>query len=480
MNRRSANGASCVDGQPMNIAARRLLGAALLRSGDARRRARCAAPGRAARRCRQLYAHAGRARLRSGSASATGRRASSIARPVRCAPVASAVRHRRQPADARRRGRAAPDDPVAAARLYPRPDRRRRQAGAALGAGPGARRAPPRSARRAAGARRHADGDEPLGRRRRAPIARAADLRFDEPTMLRLVDALDRAGQRAGARRTRWRCSCRRTRENIAARAARRALADRRAAIGTPRSRRWRGCAPRSAIATPRSSPSSAMPMPAMAMPTTGEVFRRRRLSLAPMNPAAADAYGWALLKAGDRAGARQLLEKAVDRAATCRAALAPGAGLCDLTAGSMLRCAGRRCAADQASRRTRRCVLHRPASHARVGQPSMTDPLDRIAAALDRLAPPARAAADPLRASRPMSGATTRCRAARAFRAAAARHAARDRSAEGRAARQSRSARRRPCRAGRAAVGRARHRQVGAGQKRGRARCRRRAATSR
>ena len=33
---------------------------------------------------------------------------------------------------------------------------------------------------------------------------------------------------------------------------------------------------------------------------------------LQPLNPAIADAYGWALFKAGDRAGARQILRQAV------------------------------------------------------------------------------------------------------------------------------------------------------------------------
>ena len=97
-----------------------------------------------------------------------------------------------------------------------------------------------------------------------------------------------------------------------------------------------------------------------------------------------------------------------------------------------------------------------------------MTDPLDRIAAALDRLAPPARDGRRSTGAPR-LRLARRRADGGAPFRSAAARDAPRHRPAKGRAHRQSRAPRRRPCGAGRAVMGRARHRQIGVGQERDR-----------
>lgn len=145
--------------------------------------------------------------------------------------------------------------------------------------------------------------------------ARAADLRFDEPTALRLIDALGRAG---------------RARDASAALAL--YLAQNPQSMTGERLRgHWRVAAGEgeAAIETLEGvrrqtggRDAGLLSDLALAYAGAGEGAIARRYGaaayrLAPMSPAASDAYGVALLADGDSAGARQLLDKA--------AALAPG-----------------------------------------------------------------------------------------------------------------------------------------------------------
>ena len=184
----------------------------------------------------------------------------------------------------------------------------------------------------------------------------------------------------------------------------------------------------------------------AMAMRTVARALRPGRLS-ARADERRRVGRLWRRARRGGRVrrGARQLLAKAV--------ALAPGDAAIAAHARRQRRLTARRTLAPSAS-----------PSHDR----GMTDPLDRIAAALERLAPPPPPPADP-RAHPAYVWRGGALVAGARVRAAAARPAARHRSPESallaNLARLAAGARR----AGRAAVGRARHRQVGAGQERGR-----------
>lgn len=143
-----------------------------------------------------------------------------------------------------------------------------------------------------------------------AAYRRAANLRFDEPAMLRLVDALDRAGRRedaatalalfvsqnpvnvAALRLTaHWQIAAGEfdaaidTLEDLRAR-----IGDRDAALNAELAAAWSGAGDND-----------------QALAWAEAAYR-----LAPSNPAAADAWGWALYQAGDGAAGRELLEKAV------------------------------------------------------------------------------------------------------------------------------------------------------------------------
>ena len=139
---------------------------------------------------------------------------------------------------------------------------------------------------------------------------RAADLRFDEPTMLRLVEALDAAGRRADAANA-LALFLSQNPVNLAALrlsahwqlaageydAAIDSLEDLRARVGD-------GDAALDAEL-------------AYAYTGAGEFgtaleFGEAAYGLAPSNPAVADAYGWAMFRGGDAAGAIELLQKAV------------------------------------------------------------------------------------------------------------------------------------------------------------------------
>lgn len=146
-----------------------------------------------------------------------------------------------------------------------------------------------------------------------AAYQRAANLDFDEPTMLRLVEALDRAGQRDAAQRALALFLS----QNPADVRARRLAAswqlaahDWDAAIVTLEGLRG----------TLGNRDAAILGELALAYAESGDTETARQYgaaayALAPMNPAVVDAYGWALAKAGNRDGARQLLVKAVSLA---------------------------------------------------------------------------------------------------------------------------------------------------------------------
>ncbi len=138
----------------------------------------------------------------------------------------------------------------------------------------------------------------------------AADLRYDEPTMLRLVEALDRAGHRPDASNglalflsqnptdvaalrlsAHWQLaagdfdSAIDTLEDLHDR-----IGDRDAALDADLSAAYAGSGDTD----------------------SARDYGQEAYELAPANPAAADAYGWALYTAGDAAGAAELLQKAV------------------------------------------------------------------------------------------------------------------------------------------------------------------------
>lgn len=150
-----------------------------------------------------------------------------------------------------------------------------------------------------------------LGRQSEATAAysRAANLDFDEPTMLRLVEALDRTGHRDQAQRA-LTLFLSQNPEDVPARrlaaAWQIAAHDWDAAIDTLEALR----------ATLGNRDAAILGELALAYaeagdPETGSHYGAAAYRLAPMNPAIVDAYGWALAKTGNRDGARQLLVKA-------------------------------------------------------------------------------------------------------------------------------------------------------------------------
>lgn len=143
-----------------------------------------------------------------------------------------------------------------------------------------------------------------------AAFRRAAGIAFDEPTMLRLTEALERSGDARGAADTlalflsqnprnvaalrlsaHWQIGAQEydaaidTLEGLRAR-----LGNRDAALLAELAYAYRGAGAE----------------------TTATSYAAAAYALAPANPAAADAYGWSLFGAGDMDGALQLLQKAV------------------------------------------------------------------------------------------------------------------------------------------------------------------------
>lgn len=147
---------------------------------------------------------------------------------------------------------------------------------------------------------------------------RAADIRFDEPTMLRTLDALDRAGRRAEASNV-LAVFLSQNPQNVAAQRIlghwQIAAADWDAAIDTLEGLRARvgnrDAALLAELAYAYTGSDDA---------ETGLVYAKAAYRLAPMDPAAADAYGWALYRQSRSEPAVQLFEKA--------ASIAPGSSL--------------------------------------------------------------------------------------------------------------------------------------------------------
>ncbi len=139
---------------------------------------------------------------------------------------------------------------------------------------------------------------------------KAADIRFDEPTMLRTVDALDRAGQRPEAA-TVLAIFLSQNPQNLAAQrlAAHRQIDGEEfdAAIETLESLRERLGNRDAALLV-----DLAFAYVGDDDPETGLLYGKAAYALAPLNPATADAYGWASYQLGRNVQAAQLIEKAV------------------------------------------------------------------------------------------------------------------------------------------------------------------------
>lgn len=138
----------------------------------------------------------------------------------------------------------------------------------------------------------------------------AADLRFDEPTMLRLVEALGRSGHAADASNALALFLSQNPNNLTALRlSAHWQLANGQvdAAIDTLEGLRARVGERDAAIETDLAAAYSAS-----GDTDSAESHGESAYALAPANPAAADAYGWALYQGGDLQGALDLLQKAV------------------------------------------------------------------------------------------------------------------------------------------------------------------------
>lgn len=293
--------------QPMNITARRLLGAALLRSGDTKGALDILRPV-ALRGDADSYTLSlvGRAFERNGERDWAAKFLDRAAFPLRTAAtpfgsddsltvLGNAMRQ-------------APGDPARSVD-YLRGLVDTGNAAAALAEAQGIARDHP-----GAPAAQLALGDTLMAQGRYADAAaayrHAADIHFDEPTMLRAVDALDRAGHRPEAANV-LALFLSQNPQNIA---AQRLAAHWQIAAGE-----WDA-----AIATleglrDRIGNRDAALLAELAYAyigdddgDTGLSYAKASYALAPLNPAATDSYGWALYQNGNVEGARQLLEKAV------------------------------------------------------------------------------------------------------------------------------------------------------------------------
>ncbi len=142
-----------------------------------------------------------------------------------------------------------------------------------------------------------------------AAYARAADLAFDEPTMLRLVDALGRTGRARDASAA----LALYLSQNPQSLAGQRMLGHLQVAAGE-----WAAGIETLEGIRRRIGNRDAAVLTDLSLGYAGDGdaevalrYARAAYALAPMNPAATDAYGVALAAAGDTAGARQLLVKA-------------------------------------------------------------------------------------------------------------------------------------------------------------------------
>lgn len=139
---------------------------------------------------------------------------------------------------------------------------------------------------------------------------RAADLRFDSPTMLRLVDALDRAGARQDAANTLALFLSQNPVDVPALRLSAHwqlAAGEYDSAIDTLERLRLRIGDGDAAL-----NAELAYAYAGAGETETAAEFGEAAYALAPANPAVADAFGWALYRGGDLSGAVELLQKAV------------------------------------------------------------------------------------------------------------------------------------------------------------------------
>lgn len=292
--------------QPMNLVARRLLGASLLRSGDARGALAVLRP-LAVRPDADSYtlALAGRAFEATGERDWAARFLDRAARPALADPEPFAGDGSAGTLAAAVAG--APGDPAIAV-AYARSligagqgDLAAQRAQAIAGASPGAPEA------------QLLAGDVLATQRRfgaaLAHYRQAANLRFDAPAMLRLAEAANRTGngREATAALSLY------LSQNPQSLVGRRALAnlqlgarDWPAAVATLE---WLRDAVGARDALIQAQLAYAYTAAGDA--DTGIGHGRAAYRLAPMNPAACDAYGWALYEQGNTGQALQLLEKA-------------------------------------------------------------------------------------------------------------------------------------------------------------------------
>jgi tetratricopeptide (TPR) repeat protein len=292
--------------QPMNLAARRLLGAALLRSGDARGALDMLRP-LALRPDADSYTLGlvGRAFEATGERDWAARFLDRAARPMLAGPT---------PFDGdngvavlANEVAASPDDPTVSVPyvrgLLAAGDRdgALRRAQSIAGVSPGVPDAQLLAGDVLASTGNFASALD--------AYRRAADLRFDAPALLRLAEAAGHTGQqRLGAEALALYLS-----QNPQSLVARRALANLQLAA-----REWGP-----AIETLEDLRAAIGNRDALLMAQLGyayagagdaptaTIYARHGYSLAPMNPAVCDAYGWALYEGGDTPGALQLLVKA-------------------------------------------------------------------------------------------------------------------------------------------------------------------------
>ena len=298
-----------LDRQPMNLVARRLLGAALLRSGDAAGTLAVLRPialrGDADSYTLTLVARAFEAQGKRDWAARFLDRAAAVPHPFAApfgqddsqAVLADAVSK-------------VPDDPRAAVAYV--------RGLLENGRGAEATALAQRIARQTPGAPAAAmllgDLDAAAGRWAAAArdYARAADLRFDQSVMLRLVEARAMAGDRRGAAQA-LALFLSQNPQNIAARRTlanlQRAAGDDEAIDTLERLRTDLGMRDDLLLASLSGAYSDADD------PATGLALARAACRLQPMRAAAADAYGWALLGRGQVAAALQLLDKAAQAA---------------------------------------------------------------------------------------------------------------------------------------------------------------------
>lgn len=293
--------------QPMNLQARRLLGAALLQSGDAKG-ALQVLRAIAVRGDADSYTLAlvGRAFEQTGERDWAARFLDRAAIPLRDAALPfgsdNAIDETRAAVDR------APDNPVPGVLLI----RGLIDGGQSRAALAEAQRL---AARYPGAPQAHllvGDTLMQMGRSDEAANAyrRATDLRFDEPTMLRVVDVLDRAGRREQAA-TVLAVFLSQNPENVTAQRLtghwQIANGDWDAAIATLETLRGRignrDAALLAELALAYAGDGDA---------DTARVYGAAAYRLAPLNPAAVDAFGWALFGAGENDAALEVLRKAV------------------------------------------------------------------------------------------------------------------------------------------------------------------------